>query len=308
LADNEDKTYTFEELSPKAQERACENHRYWNVEYGDWLQIDYYETWLNELCEKRGVSFDTDGSMAIREEYNRWWVEIENTYEALPFEVDKWILATPAPKAFGSINHYKLFIEDFESLLQKSKKKAYYTQSLDAQIESQRQTMLSFLKTNLEGVEITLCMDFEGGHYATHRQSSTWVVDSIKIERTIDGMEYVYEQDGGVSYGMEYDTSNDFGALTVEGVNFVYNEEDGAWGNEKIAYAKAQSDCDRVIKPIYDAATLALAPLFKEWFDEKIDSLATSAEQEYDYLISDEAIGESLIANDREFDKDGNDA
>ena len=81
MADDEDKTYTFGELSPEAQERACENHRYWNVEYGDWLHMDYYETWLNEMCEKRGVSFDTKGSMRILEEYNKWWVEIENTYE-----------------------------------------------------------------------------------------------------------------------------------------------------------------------------------------------------------------------------------
>lgn len=308
MADNEDKTYTFEELSPEAQERACDNHRYWNVEYGDWLEMDYYETWLNEMCEKRGVSFDIGGSMAIREEYNRWWVEIDNVYEAYPFEVDKWILATPTPKAFGSINHYKLFIEDFESLLQKRKKKAYYTKPIDAQIESQRQTMLSFLKANLEGVEISLSMDFDSANYATHLQSSTWVVDYIKIERTIDGMEYVYEQDGGVSHGMEYDTSNDFGALSVEGVDFMYNEEDGAWGHEKIAYAKAQSACDKVIKPIYDAATLALAPMFKEWFDEKIDYLATSAEKQYDYLTSDEGVGQSLIANEREFDKDGYDA
>ena len=34
-------------------------------------------------------------------------------------------------------------------------------------------------------------MDYEGNYYATHRQSSTWVVDYIKIERIIDGMEYV---------------------------------------------------------------------------------------------------------------------
>ena len=31
-----------------------------------------------------------------------------------------------------------------------------------------------------------------------------------------------------------------------------------------------------------------------------------SAEKQYDYLISDEAIGESLMANEIEFDKDGN--
>ena len=156
LADDEDKTYTFDELSPEAQKKACDNHRYWNVGFSDWLDMDYYETWLNEMCEKRGVSFDTKGSMAIREEYNRWWVEIENEYEVLPFEVDKWILATPIPKAFGSINHYKLFMEDFESLLEKKKKAhRFMAFKFDAPIESQRQTMLSFLKANLEGVEIT---------------------------------------------------------------------------------------------------------------------------------------------------------
>ncbi len=78
MADDEDKTYTFDELSPEAQEKACDNNRYWNVDGYSWLETDYYETWLNELCEKRGVSFDVGGSMAIREEYNRWWVEIEN--------------------------------------------------------------------------------------------------------------------------------------------------------------------------------------------------------------------------------------
>ena len=80
MADDEDKTYTFDELSPEAQEKACDNNRYWNVEDNSWLEMDYYETWLNELCAKRGVSFDTDGQMSIREEYNRWWVEIENEY------------------------------------------------------------------------------------------------------------------------------------------------------------------------------------------------------------------------------------
>ena len=83
MADDEDKTYTFDELSPEAQEKACDNNRYWNVEDNSWLEMDYYETWLNELCAKRGVSFDTDGSMSIRAEYNRWWVEIENEYLGL---------------------------------------------------------------------------------------------------------------------------------------------------------------------------------------------------------------------------------
>ena len=174
----------------------------------DWLEAEYYETWLNELCEKRGVSFDTDGSMAIREEYNRWWVEIKNEYEALPFEVDKWILATPTPRAFGSINNYKLFVSDFESLLRKKEKYRNYT-IVDSQIESQRQTMLSFLKGNLEGVEISLRMDYDGRYYATHlRSSSKWAVDSITIERTIDGVEYVYNEDDGATYGMEYDPAN----------------------------------------------------------------------------------------------------
>ena len=247
MADNEDKTYTFDELSPEVKEKVCERNRYWNVDEHFWLDTEYYEEWLNEMCEKRGVSFDTKGSMRIREEYNRWWVEIENEYEVLPFEVDKWILATPLPKAFGSINHYKLFIEDFESLLQKSKKKAYYTESLEAQIESQRQTMLSFLKTELEGVEITLRMDFDGATYATHRQSSTWAVDSIKIERTIDGVEYEYEQvDMARGWDSEYEPIRDY--LTVGGVELAYDETP----DEKI-----QSACDEVIKPIYDAATLA---------------------------------------------------
>ena len=31
MADDEDMTYTFDELSPEAQERACDNHRDWNV-------------------------------------------------------------------------------------------------------------------------------------------------------------------------------------------------------------------------------------------------------------------------------------
>jgi len=294
MADDGDKTYTFDELSPEAQERACDNHRYWNVDDNSWLETDYYETWLNELCEKRGVSFDTGGSMAIREEYNRWWVEIENEYEAMPFEVDKWILATPTPRAFGSINNYKLFVSDFESLLKKKENYRNYT-IFDSQIESQRQTMLSFLKGNLEGVEICLRMDFEGGHYATLRSSSEWAVDSIKIERTIDGVDYVYEQEDGASYSMEYDPVEDY--LTVDGVEYGFDES----ADEKI-----QSACDEVIRPIYEAATLALAPMFKEWFDEKIDYLAKSAEKQYDYLISDEAIGESLMANEIEFDKDGN--
>ena len=129
-------------------------------------------------------------------------------------------------------------------------------------------------------------------------------MDSIKIERTIDGWNMCMRKKGGASYGMEYNTSNEYGALSVEGVGgYMYNEED-----EKIAYAKAQSECDRVIKPIYDAATLALAPMFKEWFDKKIDYLAEAAEKQYDYLISDEGVGESLMANEKEFDKDGNDA
>jgi hypothetical protein len=296
MADDEDKTYTFDELSPEAQERACDRYRDWNVDSNAWLEMDYYETWLNEMCEKRGVSFDTGGSMAIREEYNRWWVEIENEYEVLPFEVDKWILATPITKAFGSINHYKLFIEDFESLLQR-RAKSYSTKSLDAQIESQRQTMLTFLKGNLEGVEISLRMNYEGGHYATHRSSSTWDVGGIKIERTIDGVDYVYEQDDDGWWHNSFYPISDF--LTVDGVEY---------GVDESADEKAQSACDKVIKPIYDAATLALAPMFKEWFDKKIDYIATSAEKQYDYLISDEAIGESLMANEMEFDKDGNDA
>jgi len=298
MADDEDKTYTFDELSPEAQERACDNHRDWNVDDNSWLETEYYETLLNELCEKRGVSFDTGGSMAIREEYNRWWVEIENEYEAMPFEVDKWILATPTPRAFGSINNYKLFVSDFESLLEKKKKThPSVTFKFDSQIESQRQTMLSFLKDNLEGVEISLRMDYEGGHYATNRRSSNWAVDSIKIERTIDGVDYVYEQVDGATYSMEYDPVSDY--LTFEGL-FAYG------GVDEPVDEKAQSACDKVIKPIYDAATLALAPMFKEWFDEKIDYLAKSAEKQYDYLISDEAIGESLMANEMEFDKDGN--
>jgi len=296
MADDEDKTYTFDELSPEAQEKACDNNRYWNVEDNFWLEMDYYETWLNELCEKREVSFDTGGSMAIREEYNRWWVEIENEYEVLPFEVDKWVLATPTPKAFGSINNYKLFVIDFESLLEK-KKNAHRLMAFkfDAPIESQRQTMLTFLKGNLEGVEISLRMDYEGGHYATHRSSSKWDVGGIKIERTIDGVDYVYEQDDDGWWHNSFYPISDF--LTVDGVEY---------GVDESADEKAQSACDKVIKPIYDAATLALAPMFKEWFDEKIDYLAESAKKQYDYLISDEAIGESLMANEMEFDKDGN--
>ena len=296
MADDEDKTYTFYELSPEAQEKACDNNRYWNVDDDSWLEMDYYETWLNELCENRGVAFDTGGSMAIREEYNRWWVEIENEYEVLPFEVDKWVLATPTPKAFGSINNYKLFVSDFESLLEKKKKTHTSVNfKFNAPIESQRQTMLTFLKGNLEGVEISLKMDYEGGHYATHRSSSEWGVDSIKIERTIDGVDYVYEQEDGAAYSMEYHPVSDY--LTHEGVEY---------GVDEPAEEKAQSACDRVIKPIYDAAVFALAPMFKEWFDEKLDYLAQSAEKQYDYLISDEAIGESLMANEMEFDKDGN--
>ena len=155
--------------------------------------------------------------------------------------------------------------------------------------------MLSFLKTELVDVEISLRMDYEGDHYATHRQSSTWAVDYIKIERTIDGVDYVYEQYDGASNGLQYEPIIDY--LTVDGVELAYDET----YDEKV-----QSACDEVIKPIYDAAVFALAPMFKEWFDEKIDYLAQSAKKQYDYLISDEAIGESLKANEMEFDKDGN--
>lgn len=299
MADDEDKTYTFDELSPEAQEKACDNNRYWNVEDNFWLEMDYYETWLNQLCEKRGVSFDTGGSMAIREEYSRWWVEIENEYEVLPFEVDKWVLATPTPKAFGSINNYKLFVSDFESLLEKKKKTHTSVNfKFNAPIESQRQTMLTFLKGNLEGVEISLRMDYEGGHYATNRNNSEWAVDTIKIERTIDGEDYVYEQEDMTWEGhAEYDDGE---YLSIDGMPFDVSLKAGR------ALKVAKSVSVNVIKPIYDAATLALAPMFKEWFDEKIDYLAESAEQQYDYLISDEAIGESLMANEMEFDKDGN--
>jgi len=292
--DADEKTYTFDELSPEAQERACDKYRDWNVEDGYWLEMEYYETWLNELCEKRGVSFDTKGSMRILEEYNHWWVEIENEYEVVPFEVYKWILATPTPKAFGFINQHELFIEDFESLLQKRDKSLFKT-TYDKQIESQRQMMLSFLKTELVDVEISLRMDFEDGHYATHRRSSTWAVDSIIIERTIDGVEYVYEQEDVAVYGREYEPVSDY--LTVGGEEYGFGE---------YADEKAQSACDNVIKPIYDAATLALAPIFKEWFDGILDYLAKSAEDYYEYLISDEGVGESLEAHEVEFDKEGN--
>jgi len=290
MADDE-KTFTFDELSPEAKERACDEHRYWNVDDSTWLDMPYYEDWLKELCAKRGVQLDVTDSMAIREEYNRWWVEINTTLGVLPIEVDNWILATPLPKAFGSINNYKLFIEDLESLLEKKEKLYGYA----AQVESQRQTMLSFLKTELEGVEISLRMDFEDGHYATHRRSSTWAVDSIIIERTIDGVEYVYEQEDVAVYGREYEPVSDY--LTVGGEEYGFGE---------YADEKAQSACDNVIKPIYDAATLALAPIFKEWFDGILDYLAKSAEDYYEYLISDEGVGESLEAHEVEFDKDGN--
>lgn len=279
MADGE-KTYTFGELSPEAKERACDEHRYWNVEDSTWLDMTYYEDWLKELCAKRGVQLDVTDSMSIREEYNRWWVEINTTLEVLPIEVDNWILATPLPKAFGSINQNKLFIVDYESSIQN---------------ESQLHTMLEFLKANLEGVEISLRMDYGGDNYATHRRSSTWEVDYIKIERTIDGVEYVYEQDDGASYGMEYDLVSEH--LTVDGVEYGFDES---------ADEKAQSACDEVIKPIHDAATIALAPIFKKWFDGILDYLAKSAEDYYEYLISDEGVGESLEANEVEFDKDGN--
>jgi hypothetical protein len=299
MADDEDKTYIFDELSPEAQERACDNHRYWNVDDNSWLETEYYETWLNELCENRGVSFDVGGSMAIGEEYNRWRVEIDAEYEAMPFEVDKWILATPTPRAFGSINNYKLFVSDFESLLEKKKKThRLMAFKFDAPIESQRQTMLSFLKGNLEGVHITLRMDYEGNHYATHLKSSNWAVDSIKIERTIDGEEYVYEHEDMIWSG--YAKYDDMEYLTMDGMLL----RDFVEGREGVK--EATSISMNIIKPIYDAATLALAPMFKEWFDEKIDYLAESAEKQYDYLISDESIGESLMANEIEFDKDGN--
>lgn len=299
MADDEDKTYTLYELSPEAQERACDNHRDWNVDDNSWLETEYYETWLNELCENRGVSFDTGGSMAIREEYNRWWVEIENEYEVLPFEVDKWILATPTPKAFGSINNYKLFVSDFESLLKKKENYRNYT-IFDSQIESQRQTMLSFLKGNLEGVEITLRMDYEGSNYATHRSSSNWAVDFIKIERTIDGEEYVYEHEDMTWGG--YGKYDDMEYLTMDGMPLSVSLKAGR------ALKEATSISMNIIKPIYDAAVFALPSMFKEWFDEKIDFLAKSAEKQYEYLISDEAVGESLMANEMEFDKDGNTA
>jgi hypothetical protein len=111
-------------------------------------------------------------------------------------------------------------------------------------------------------------------------------------------VEYVYEQEDMVgSWRGEYEPIRDY--LTVDGVELAYDETPDE---------KAQLASDKVIKPIYDAATLALAPMFKEWFDKKIDSLAKSAEQEYDYLTSDEGVGESLMASGREFDKDGNDA
>ena len=69
---------------------------------------------------------------------------------------------------------------------------------------------------------------------------------------------------------------------------------------------QAQSVSDNVFKPIFEAAVYALAPMFKEWFDEHLDYLAQSVGQQYDYLISDEGIGEWLIGNESEFDKDGN--
>ena len=159
---------------------------------------------------------------------------------------------------------------------------------------------MSFLKTELEGVEISLIMNYEGGHYATHRSSSTWDVSGIKIERTIDGVEYVYEQDGDGWWRDSFYPISDY--LTVDGVTF------GELFDDEPADEKVQSACDRVIKPIYDAATLALAPMFKEWFDKKINYLAESAEKQYDYLTSDEGVGESMMANEKEFDKDGNDA
>ncbi len=154
------------------------------------------------------------------------------------------------------------------------------------------------MKGNLEGVEISLRMDYEGGHYATNRNNSEWAVDTIKIERTIDGEDYVYEQEDMTWEGhAEYDDGE---YLSIDGMPFDVSLKAGR------ALKVAKSVSVNVIKPIYDAATLALAPMFKEWFDEKIDYLAESAEQQYDYLISDEAIGESLMANEMEFDKDGN--
>ena len=292
----EKEIYTFEELSPKAQEKACDNSRYANVEVIEaWYEAEYYETWLNEKGAERGVSFDVEGTMDIKEEYNRWWFEIEKEFEVEPPEVDKWILATPTPKVFGFINHYRLFVSNFEALLEKKKK--WNLNTIDAEIESQKQTMLSFLKGNLEGVKIALHMDC-GDKYSTHRQSSTWMVDSITIERTIEGEKYVYEQEEMIWNGDK--TYDDAEYFSVDGLSLDMCVEGGT------DELQAQSVSDNVFKPIFEAAVYALAPMFKEWFDEHLDYLAQSVGQQYDYLISDEGIGEWLIGNESEFDKDGN--
>jgi hypothetical protein len=299
MADDE-KTFTFDELSPEAQERACDEHRYWNVEHGDWLDIDYYVDYFKEMMAERGIDMDLTDRLTIYDDYERWYCSVKLDNWVISDNIYDWVQKTPTPKAYGSINNTSTMTSNFSELLKKQL--SINNKSLDEQIERERQTIFSYLKSLVtDGNEGNTYLmfsirstDYRGSYNPQfHSISSDWHILSFYISRVIDGVVYAYDND-------ESDPNEFF---TPYAQFYVDGEEmDSRVVQDDNEYREAWSELEKVYDMVHDVVPF----MFREWFNEKLDVLTKTAESHYEYLISDKGVGESLESNEVEFDKDGN--